>query len=295
VIEGDNETVPEEAVTNVAIRDEQDDGGDEGGQQQAAQGGKPPRKERRQAEWREVNEKARKAEEYQAQLEEERRQRQALAEQVAELRGRTEAIQQSQRPAETTAERVKGLREKSAMILRQMQETKDPAVSERLFHEWHDTNDAIQDIRSEEREGKLRQEIGRSMPDVQAQAQRTSIETEFPWVSNHAQARQAAIGYEQVLLANGEPPTMATTRKALLMAARDHKLGGESAPSEASRRRFALPSGRDTGAGGGESRTVPMNDALKKIAEARYPQLEAAEAHARWATEVGQKVMQKNR
>jgi hypothetical protein len=281
-----------EAVSQVPIEQPADDGPDDVGPEAGSpNAGGPTRKERKAATWQELKAKASRADALEAQIAADRAERQRLAEQVAELRGRTNAIQESQRPQNTVTDRVKALREEANQHLRVINESKDPATQARALEAYYDAQDKINDVRDDARWQQRRQEIGQSMPDVAVAASRSALENDHPWLATNEAARSAAIGYEQILLAKGKPASITTTREALAMAARDFGIGGQSAPTDASRRKFALPSGGDgEGAGGGTQRTVPMTDGLKKLAEARYPHLEASAAHSKWATDVGQKL-----
>lgn len=267
------------------------EGGDEGGQ--ATPGG-PTRKERRQSHWQETKARAAEAEALRQENEAMRAEQQRQAEMIAELRGRTEAIQmQTQRQEISPEDRVETLREQATDTLRALNETKDQDTAKRLLKQWFSLNDQIQDVRLEARDSRLRETLTQNMPDPVVMAQRSTVETEFPWMSTNAAAREAAIGYEKVLISRGKPANMATSREAILMAARDHGLGGDSGPSATSKQRFSLPSSRDAGGSEGNSRTVAMNDGLKKMAEAMYPSLEAPAAWAKWAAGPGQRMLAK--
>lgn len=281
------QVTPVEATTEVPVQEQEPE------PQQATEAQRLSNRERKQQNWRELKEAARLGEEARAQLEEERRERARLAEQVAELRGRTEAIQQQSRRAEPEPQdRVTSLRQRATDTLRAMNEAKDPEAQQRLLNQWYDLNDQIQDVRDEARWAQRREQIAQQMPRTPSADQRM-LESEFPWLGSNEAATQVAMGIEKRLWKEGKPANVQTSRMAAAEAAKVMGLGGGSPPSEASRRKFALPSSREGANDAPGPRTMSLNEAQKKMAEAAYPGLEAPEAWSKWASTVGQRVLAK--
>lgn len=154
----------------------------------------------------------------------------------------------------------------------------------------------------EEQMNDLRSEWRDLNRPQQRQAENTNnplqiaIASEFPWVVTNEDAREQADVYWNRALRAGKQPSHALLREAMLRAAKDFGLGGNSSgPNQQSRQRFAgIESREGEGGGGGGSHMtaedVKNNRHFKSMAERAYPQLEADKAYATWAKEIGSKI-----
>lgn len=224
-----------------------------------------------------------------------------------ELQQRWEQHQQQTQAQSTNAqktERIQTLRRQARQSLALSAQTKGEEA-ERYWNEYERLNDEANDIRIEmrqEEDWKKRQsEIQQSIPNQELIQERQYLSARFPWVETSVEGRGLADARFNTLTrpvtqgGMGRPATRETMIEALTYAAKTLRLGGQSAPTEASRQRytgFAQRDGEaDDGAASGamSPEEVENNLAYKRLALGAYPQLEPKQAFAKWAREIGSK------
>ena len=94
------------------------------------------------------------------------------------------------------------------------------------------------------------------------------------------------------MVRDGHPNSFATFRAAAAQVAQAYGLGGRAAPNGAARQRFAGVGAGEGDGGSSSPRTVKMGDHERRMAEARYPELPAEQAHVKWARDIGSKIPQ---
>lgn len=284
--------------------DDADAGSDEGGDRQAARsdaGDRPSRKERRANRMREATEAREAAVREAADLRERVARAEAAAADVTRrLEERERSTQNNDRTAQAK-ERITKLRQQAKSQLALSAQSKDPAQADKYWDEFQRLNDEADDLRDElrdaERWEKRKGELAGQIPDQGLMEEKQYIQAKYPWVTTNVEGRSLADGRFAALVASGRPPTRQTMEEALTYAARTLRLGGSSAPSEASRQRYVGTSGRDGemdsgGSGGTMSADDVRNDlALKRMALSLYNTLDPEQAYAKFAKEVGTKAM----
>lgn len=249
------------------------------------------RRERRADRFREARERADGAERRLAAAETER---QAMAQQIAELRGRQEAMwrQQTQTQGDPYEKQINDLEAKAKRHLATAASSKDQAVADAELSEYHKTLRAASALDARRETAAAMERFRGSMPDPATSGMRVSLESEFPWLPSNEAARNAADAYIALLMNRDKRPNnIATYREACAMAARDFSLGGNEKASAASRAAYNGISAR-TGAGGDDGRThLQMssddNGKMKIMAKQLYPHLEPEDAYKKWLKDVG--------
>lgn len=117
---------------------------------------------------------------------------------------------------------------------------------------------------------------------------------DFPWLRTNVQARNETDMLIDSMVRDGYPNTYQTFKAAAAQVAQANGLGGRAAPNGAARQRFAGVGAGEGDGGSSSPRTVKMGDHERRMAEARYPELSAEQAHAKWARDIGSKLPQKN-
>lgn len=146
----------------------------------------------------------------------------------------------------------------------------------------------------EQKEQQSQQQQAQDLPP-HVQQDIVRIFHEFPGVRNNPQALREADMLIDSMVREGHPNSYVTFKAAVTQVAAAYKLGGNGAPSNAARQRFAgVGSGEGDGGSSGP-RVVKMGDHQRKMAEARYPELSAEQAHQKWAKEIGSKLPQEGR
>lgn len=286
--------------------DEADAGSsDEGGERQAAKGEdageRQTRKERRANRMREANEARataqREAAELRARVE---RAEAAAADAQRRIEERERSSQNNDRTAQAR-ERITKLRQQAKSQLALSAQSKDPAQADKYWDEFQRLNDEADDLRDElrdaERWEKRKGELAGQIPDQGLMEEKQYIQAKYPWVTTNVEGRSLADGRFAALVASGRPPTRQTMEEALTYAAKILRLGGSSAPSDASRQRYVGTSGRDgemdSGGSGGSmsAEDVKNNLALKRMALSTYNNLDPEAAYAKFAKEIGSKAL----
>lgn len=146
----------------------------------------------------------------------------------------------------------------------------------------------------EAQEQQGQQQQAQELPP-QVQSDIVRIFHEFPWMRTNHSARYESDLLIDSMVRDGHPNNYATFRAAAAQVAQAHSLGGRQAPSNAARQRFAGVGGGEGDGGSSAPRTVKMGDHQRRMAEARYPELSAEQAHVKWAKEIGSKLPQEGR
>lgn len=285
--------------------DDADEGAsEEGGERQAARPestDRPSRKERRANKMREATEAREAAVREAAELRARVERAEAAA---ADVQRRFEERERSSRTndqATQTKERITKLRQQAKSQLALSAQSKDPAMADKYWDEFQRLNDEADDLRDElrdaERWEKRKGELAGAIPNQELMEEKQYIAAKYPWVATNVEARSLADGRFSALVASGRPPTRQTMEEALTYAAKVLRLGGNGAPSDASRQRYVgmgARDGEDNGGGTGGTMTaddVRNNLALKRMALLQYNNLDPEQAYAKFAKEIGTKAM----
>ena len=274
---------PEEALTEVTA---------EPTREQPVERPQQSRKDRKR-ERVDVEAAQRERDEIRRTLEAERNERARIDRELAEMRGRLEERartgQQQDKHAEAKS-KIESLRDQAWSQLALSAQAKDPAEAARFRKEYQRLMDEADDVRDEiranQRWEKQRGEISQAMPDPQAQAELTYLNTRFPWLADNEDAQALADSRLKILLQKGAPGNRETAVAAITWAAQQLKIGGQTAPTNGQRQLYAgVPAGE--GAGGDERpRSVKMGRHEEAMARAAYPHLPAKDAYKQWARDM---------
>jgi hypothetical protein len=278
-------------------------GGSSAESSQGASGGeqRQTRKERRQSEFQTAQETARLAREEAAA---ERRERERLATEVAELRGRWEQSQQQQQrdAKDPYADKISALEDEAQLILEQISNTKDRGEQKELLKKYNAKMreaaklDFKREQETQERDTpRQQQQQGMSPRDV---AMWTALEADYPMIANKdrsgAEFRATADLYINRLLASGKPDNLATLRAACALAAKELKIGGhDERASNGQRAAYGGHANGDGGGGRGDNGAgkVEWGPQQRAMAMAMANRLgkgyDEAEAKAEWLKRVG--------
>ncbi len=225
-----------------------------------------------------------------------------------ETRQRIEQREQQTRQQDTTSqtkEKVSSLRDRAWDALAQSAVAKDRGDAVRYRKEYErlqdEANELLDNMRDSERWQKRQGEIQQSMPNTEMLAERQYFEAKYPWVSTSVEGRSLADGRFNALVRGGRPSNRATMEEAITYAAKALRLGGGSAPSDASRQRYAGFAGRDGEAddgaqSGSMSADEVKNDlALKRMALGLFREDDPEVAYAKFAKTIGSKAKQQAR
>lgn len=292
---------PIEGGTTITLPDPEPPANDNGqddpapGNAVEAQEARQSRKERREGRLREEQRRAESAE---GRLREAVEAQQRMQEQLAELRGRTEAIQrhQAQQEGDPYERRMADLEARSRRHLNAASQAKDAATADAELNEYHRSQREASVLAARREMAAEFERFGRSLPDPETAGMKVTLSSEFPWLATNKQARDAADGYIGVLRAKGRPNNLATFREACAMSAKDFSLGG--APERQSEGRRAAYNGVSSREGGSDEGTmlrVPPGDEdkLRKMATAARPDLEPEAAWKHWLGTTGRKLARK--
>lgn len=277
------EVVTEEATTDVTVEPEKKTETPE----------RQPNRRDRKNQRIDVESAQRERDEFKNRLEAAERRDRERERELAEVRGRLEERaaqgQQQNKHAETKS-KIETLRDQAWTMMERAAMSKTPEESAKFRKEHQRLMDEADDLRDEIRAGsrweKQRGEIGQALPDPQAQAERSFLDSRFPWLASNPKAQMYADVELKSLIAAGEPATRETAIKAITTVANYLKLGGTSSPTNGQRQLYSgVPSGE--GAGGDDKpRSIRMGRHEEALARATYPQLEAREAYKQWAKDM---------
>lgn len=278
----DDEDDDETAEGEVEIDDEDDDDEEPGE-------GSPPtadgRSAKRRNRYKEAEEAAAAA---QRRAEEAETRAKAAEERVrgielshAELKGKVDATSSGD-PVDAE---ITSLQRKKWTTMAQLQGAEDPAIAASLMQQADELDAQL----AEKRMAKLESRRPRPTGPTQTQQEQMLLMAEFPWLRTHPEAARYAKGrYDLLALEPGKGDGLATAREAAREAATKYKLPGAApvaSPSAADRQRNGAPrsSALASGVGGGEGRKLVISSHMKKLAIARYPNLDEDEAIRKWA------------
>lgn len=240
------------------------------------------------------------AEEARVQARAETEARQRLEAQVNEMRARQVAFEHQQRASADPGKQKINEAHANAWKKLQHAAAADPARSEEAMREYHEALTTAAEVAADRRMEAQLERFRQSQPDPQVMRQRNSLASEFEWLETNAAARAMADGYVGYLTAQkGRPWTLATYREACAMAAKEFGLGGAvDKPSAASRAAYGGVPGT-TGAGADDDGKMQIQasgeDAgkMRKLAKARYPELEPDDAWRKWLKNEGSRLGRK--
>lgn len=218
-----------------------------------------------------------------AQLEDERRARAALEQQVA--RG-FQTIEQRQQPVEDPyKKRISSIREEQESIQTMLRTgaLTDPNAVERARTRFYALMEEAEDLRDQRVVEMAARRTTQAPQQQSAAAEEAIIRSEFPDVIGNPQAIRWATGEFYRLTASGEPATLATSRKAMQAAAETFKLRQPALPAvpPSQQQRYGAINGQAGARPAGAE--VRLDKTQKKMALANWPQLEEHEAYARMA------------
>lgn len=209
------------------------------------------------------------------------------AETQAALQGVQQRFQQAgEDPFKRQLANIRAEQESIQLAMRSTQMTEAQLNEKRSrFYELDDQAQELRENRIMQRAQQIAQQAARPADGAGEEA---IIRSEFPDVIGHAQAMAWAHGRYKQLLAEGEPGTLATSRKAMQEAAENPRFGIRRpvapAPTVTQQQRYgALPAQAGARSSGSE---VRLDAAQMKMAKARWPELAAQdenEAYKRMA------------
>jgi hypothetical protein len=159
----------------------------------------------------------------------------------------------------------------------------DQATAERLRQRFYDLNREERGIERKRMREEVLNEVRPALQQRPGDGEEAIIRAEFPDVVGNQKALRYALGEYHRLTAEDEPATLATTRKAMQAAVKRFNLRPEQAPAVPGpvQQRYGAVSAQ-AGAGG-SGNEIRLESAQKKMAVARWPQLDEHEAYRRMA------------
>lgn len=279
---------------------------------EAAEEGEPEtepeltRQEKKRSRYREMSERARKADELEAQLAEERRQREEenrrfqLQLQQQQLMWQQQGAhgQQRQQPDPVQTE-IEGVEREQALLLKEwgQLQAKPGGVTQRDVDEYRQK--ALELQRKHQRlvaksvllENQQQHDPRAQAYEAQMQAVRGYLITTYPDVIQNDKARSWAIARWHQRIAEGASDTRELVEKVMRETRQRFGLGGEQRPAPDARTRQQFSGVRNGGAGqrNDAPRKATLNKDQQKMALAMYPDLPEEKAYALWYTKVGSK------
>jgi hypothetical protein len=182
--------------------------------------------------------------------------------------------------------------EKSLGTIRQQQEVIQAALRsgqvgsgeevERLRRQFYDLDAQGRKLDRDRIAKEIRDEIRKEQQPAAGAYEEQVLRAEYSDVINHPQAMGYARGLYYQMVAEGEPPTLATSRKAMEKAA--YRFGVRQTPaphaSPAQRAKYGAVSAQAGAKGGGD---VRLDASQRKMALARWPQVEEHVAFTKMA------------
>jgi len=141
----------------------------------------------------------------------------------------------------------------------------------------------------EEKERQGQQPQTQELPP-QVQSDIVRLFHDFSWLRTNAQARVETDALIDSMVREGHPNSYITFKAAAAQIAQSYSLGGNGSSNGAARQRFSGVSAGESDGGSSASRVVKMGDHERRMAEARYSELPAEEAHKKWARDIGSKL-----
>lgn len=156
--------------------------------------------------------------------------------------------------------------------------TENPEALKNRYYE-------LEDRRNEVIEDRLEARISKKLPRGQQEGDYATqqLSNEYPDVVNHRAAMEYAYGQYYSMVGEGEPRTLATSRKAMQKAAERFGFAKPTAPAPTATQQQKY-GGVPAQAGAKSSPTgMRLSKDQQRMATARWPQLEPEQAFARWA------------
>lgn len=206
------------------------------------------------------------------------------AETQAALQGVQQRFQQAgEDPFKRQMANIRAEQESIQLAMRSTQMTEAQLNEKRQrFYELDDQANDLREQRVIQRAQQVAQQAARSPEGAGEEA---IIRSEFPDVISHPQALAWAVGAYNQLVAEGEPRTLATSRKAMQKAAENPRFGLRQmtapAPTATQQQRYgAMPIQAGARNGGSD---ISLDKAQMKMALARWPQLAAQDEKLAYA------------
>jgi len=156
----------------------------------------------------------------------------------------------------------------------------DQSEVERMRKRFYELDDRREELRIEAIERRISSKIPERR---EGEYEEQILRNEFPEVVNHPQALQYAVGEYNRLVAKGKPRTLATSREAMTIAAKEFGFVQQTAPPVPETQRMKY-GGVPAQAG---ARTAPtemrLTQAQMRMARAAYPSDDDETAAAKWA------------
>lgn len=207
------------------------------------------------------------------------RMQQEMAQRLAQVESR---MPRGEDPYQREIQEIRRQQELIQTTLRSGSVQSDTEI-ERLRERFYELDSRTKEVDRNRIKQEVLQEVQRQQSQQSGQYEEQALRSEFPEVIQHQQAMRWATGRYYQMVAEGKPSTLATSRAAIQEAAEHYGLRrAQVAPaSEAQRQKFgAVPAQAGTRTMGNE---VHLETAQKKMAVARWPQLEEHEAYAKMA------------
>lgn len=207
------------------------------------------------------------------------RMQQEMAQRLAQVEGR---IPRGEDPYERELKNIRSQQEMIQATLRSGSVQSETEINN-LRERFYELDSHKQGVERHRIKQEVLQEFQRQQQQQGGQYEEAVLKSEFPDVIGHQQAMRWATGRYYQMVAEGKPPTLATSRAAMVEAAEHYQLRRPPvAPaSESQRQKYSAVSAQ---AGAKTSPTeIRLEPAQKKMALARWPQLEDHEAFAKMA------------
>lgn len=205
----------------------------------------------------------------------------------AQLYARQQAPGQQQGPSrdEQYERALNGIRQQQEVIQAALRsgQVAQPDEVERLRRQFYDLDGQARKLDRDRLREELREDEERRRGSAPAgQYEETILRAEYPDVIAHAQAMRYATGLYYTMVAEGKPPNLATSRAAMERAAERFGLRQAALPqaSASLQQKLGAVPGQAGTKGGNE---VRLDASQKKMALARWPQLEEHQAYVKMA------------
>lgn len=239
---------------------------------------RPARRERRES-WKAGEEELRRAREENEQL------RQSQARLEAQVQARFADMQRQIPRGEDPYEReINQIRRDQELIQTTLRSgaVQNEQEIERLRGRFYELDGRSKEVERARIKREVMDEVQQRQAQQSGQYEEQALRSEFPEVIPNQQAMRWATGRYYQLVAEGKPATLATSRAAVQEAAEHYGLRRPTvaAPTAAAQQRFGAVSAQ---AGGRVTGEVRLDANQKKMALARWPNIEEHEAFGKMA------------
>lgn len=207
------------------------------------------------------------------------RMQQEMAQRIAQVESR---VPRGEDPYQREHQEIRRQQEMIQRTLRSGSVQSDAEI-ERLREQFYELDNRSKEVDRHRIKQEVMQEFRQQQSQQSGQYEEQALRSEFPEVIQHQQAMRWATGRYYQMVAEGKPSTLATSRAAIQEAAEQFGLRRPqvAAPSDSQRQKFGAVSAQaGTRTNGNEIR---LESAQKKMAVARWPQLDEHEAYTRMA------------